>query len=684
MQYRTLDIEQDPERQGFKPHSFDAVVASNVLHATADLRATLQNVRKLLAPGGLLVLLEGTAPQRFGDITVGLTDGWWRFSDYDVRPAYALISRSAWIELLAAAGFAGVSAAPAGSRDFTLFDQQCIILARTPCRPARSWALVCEDPSRAPHLEAAATIFPGTGAPLDRFTDVLYVPARRPAPAAALLKTALDFTHALLSLAPERRPRLWFVTTHAQEAGPPREDWELAQSTLWGYARTLTLEHPDLRPVCIDLDDSAESAVALARVIGSAPEREQEFAIRGGKVLVRRLVVRPVPRSLRRIAAEASYLVTGGCGGLGLGVAEWLARNGARHLILMGRNRPADAAAHTIAEIERAGAAVSLVLGDVSLERDVERALAAAKAAGLPLKGIVHCAGVLGDGVIARQTPDRFDRVLAAKANGSWNLHRLSLNEPLDFFVLFSSGSSLLGSPGQSNHSAANAYMDALAHFRAALGLPALAINWGPWSEVGAATKTAVQARIVTSGLRGIQPHDGIAAMHCLLALPHGQYGVLPIDWPRFLLNSPEAAHRPSLAEVINSGTGYAIPNFTSPASATASQPEPWSMRRTVEAEVARVMGIPASERIPADRPLSDLGLDSLMAVELRNSFARTVGRNLPASLLFSNPTIASLAVFLEGQSKPAAASAAVAGDGAHEDESQLADRLAAKLRQLR
>ena len=652
LEYRTLDIEHDPERQGFEAHSFDAVVASNVLHATANLRATLQNVRKLLAPGGLLVLLEGTAPQRFGDITVGLTEGWWRFSDLDVRPAYALASRNAWIELLAGAGFSSVSAAPASNPDFALFSQQCILLAQAPGPPAKSWATVYDESARAP---------------FDRFTDVMYVPPKRPAPAAALLKTALDLTQELLSLAPERRPRLWFVTTHAQEAGPPREDWELAQSTLWGYARTLAIEHPDLRPVCIDLDDSPESAAALARVTGAAPGKEQEFAIRGGKLLVRRLVPRPVPRSLPRIASQASYLVTGGCGGLGLEVAKWLARNGARHLILMGRGAPSDPAAQAIAEIERAGAAVTVVLGDVSVEPDVERAFAAAKTSRLPLKGIVHCAGVLADGVVARQTHEQFERVLAAKAGGSWNLHRLSLHEALDFFVLFSSGSSLLGSPGQSNHSAANAYMDALAHFRAALGLPALSINWGAWSGVGAATKTAAQTRIGASGLRAIHPDDGIVVMQSLLAAPHAQYGVLPIDWPRFLLNSPEAAHRPMMAEV--------VPAVAAAEPPPAGQPAPLSMRRIVESEVARVMGLPASEKIPADRPLSDLGLDSLMAVEIKNSLARTIGQSLPASLLFNYPTIASLAEFLEE---------AAAGPDSDEHESDLADRLAAKLRQLR
>jgi myxalamid-type polyketide synthase MxaB len=186
------------------------------------------------------------------------------------------------------------------------------------------------------------------------------------------------------------------------------------------------------------------------------------------------------------VRADGSYLITGGLGALGIRVARCLVDQGARHLVLAGRSGPSAEAWEAMEEMRAAGASVREVRADVASPADTARLIEACQAEA-PLRGVVHAAGVLDDGVVDRQTAERFSRVLAPKVYGAWNLHHQTRELPLDFFVLFSSMASVLGSPGQSSYAVANAFLDALAHHRRARGLPGLSINWGPWSEAGMA-----------------------------------------------------------------------------------------------------------------------------------------------------------------------------------------------------
>ncbi|HEY9226744.1 MAG TPA: SDR family NAD(P)-dependent oxidoreductase, partial [Gemmatimonadaceae bacterium] len=190
-----------------------------------------------------------------------------------------------------------------------------------------------------------------------------------------------------------------------------------------------------------------------------------------------------------QVRADATYLVTGGLGGLGLLVARSLAADGARHLVLMGRRAPSATAQATIDQLVASGVQVVVATADVAQAADVQRVIAQIATTLPPLRGIVHAAGVVEDAMLADQDAGRFSRVLAPKVAGTWNLHTLTREFPLDFFVLFSSGAALLGSPGQGNYAAANLFLDALAHQRHAHGLPALSINWGSWAEVGMAAE---------------------------------------------------------------------------------------------------------------------------------------------------------------------------------------------------
>jgi NAD(P)-dependent dehydrogenase (short-subunit alcohol dehydrogenase family) len=356
--------------------------------------------------------------------------------------------------------------------------------------------------------------------------------------------------------------------------------------------------------------------------------------------------------------ADATYLVTGGLRGLGLESARWLVDRGARSLILLGRHAPSGESAAAIQAMEAQGARVEAVAADVA-DLGALRAVFAHVDADLPpLRGIVHCAGVLDDALLAEQSWPRFAQVMGPKIGGASNLDALTRERALDFFVLFSSGSSLLGSPGQANYAAANAWMDALSHRRRAEGLPATAVNWGAWSDVGMAAglDEATRRRAAARGLGVIPTPDGFLALEHLLAREVAQAGVLPIDW-RVL--AQQSAVPPVLSALVQetplaaAGSSAAAPAEGAMRDRLALAPadERAELLRThVEEQVVKVLGLDASRPPAGDDGLTDMGMDSLMAVELRNRLAASLGVTLPSTLAFEHPTIAGLAEFLAGE----------------------------------
>ena len=241
------------------------------------------------------------------------------------------------------------------------------------------------------------------------------------------------------------------------------------------------------------------------------------------------------------VHAQATYLITGGLGGIGLAVAHWLAQQGARQIMLLGRSKPTAALQPALDALTALGVKLTLVQADVTVPTQLQAALAQIDAA-MPLRGIIHAAGVLDDAALSNQNWSRFAHVLAPKMVGAWQLHRLTRNMALDFFVVFSSTAGLLGNRGQANHAAANAFLDAFVHYRRAQGLPALSINWGAWAEIGAAAELVrtQQQQMAAQGMGVITPQHGLAALGYLLtqlANQQGasQVGVVPIHWAKFL-----------------------------------------------------------------------------------------------------------------------------------------------------
>ncbi|HEX8539131.1 MAG TPA: SDR family NAD(P)-dependent oxidoreductase, partial [Cystobacter sp.] len=368
-------------------------------------------------------------------------------------------------------------------------------------------------------------------------------------------QSALYLAQAVVRRGWRDTPRLCLVTRGAH-AVKPGEDVAVAQAPLWGFGRALALEHPELRTTLVDVAGEAHVQAEALLAELAATDGETQVAWREDARHVARLVrgtyeaLGGEPLTLK---ADATYLLTGGLGGLGLTVARWMVEKGARHLVLMGRGEPGEAARQTLQELEKAGARVVVERADVSRREQVEAVLKRVEATLPPLKGVLHAAAVLEDRTVLEMDGERFDKPMAPKVQGAWNLHTLTAGKALDFFVMYSSAAALLGFPGQSNYAAANAFMDALAQHRRGQGLPGLSINWGAFSEVGlAAAQSNRGERLSYRGMGSLQPAQGAAVLERLLSGRAAQVAVMSLDarqWLEFYPNATAPLWTELLAE---------------------------------------------------------------------------------------------------------------------------------------
>ncbi len=354
--------------------------------------------------------------------------------------------------------------------------------------------------------------------------------------------------------------------------------------------------------------------------------------------------------------ADASYLITGGLGGFGMAVARWMAGRGAGNLVLLGRRGASTPeATAAAAELEQLGARVVLCAGDVAQAEDVAAVLAEIDRELPPLRGVVHAAMVLEDALLVNLDRDRIDRVLAPKVSGTWNLHTQTMGRPLDFFVMFSSLSSVFGHAGQASYAAANAFLDALAWHRRAGGMPALTVNWGYLGEVGyLAQRAELGERLERQGVLSFTVPEALAALEKAMQREHVQVSVMRLDWSRWRGLGVTGRVPPRLAHLCRDvGRHDAAPHGNLPWPDVLRAAAPAERRGLVEAlirdKVARVLGT-APERLDGDRPLLQLGLDSLMAVELRNWIEGELRVNLPIVELMRSPSMSRLAEVLAEQ----------------------------------
>jgi phthiocerol/phenolphthiocerol synthesis type-I polyketide synthase D len=436
-----------------------------------------------------------------------------------------------------------------------------------------------------------------------------------------------------------KSPRLWLVTRNGlvvlnDEPGDP------AIGALQGLIRVLAYEHPDLHATLVDLDTSHDVLATLTTELES-PGSDDVIAWRGERRYVQQLSRATLSRRQCNavVRPDGSYILTGGLGGLGMVVARWLVDRGAGRVILNGRTGPTDEQGRDLADFEKR-AEIAFVPGDIASFGVADRLVAAAEKTGLPLRGVVHAAAVIDDGLVATLSRESLDRVWAPKAAGALRLHEVTASRQLDWWVGFSSVASLLGSPGQAAYACANAWLDALAAWRRASGLPAIAINWGQWSDVGI-------ARSLTFGvIDPISPAEGIEALEWLVGSNLTRMGVTRLRLDRAAAAFPEIHNLGYFTAMLEELDAISAGDDWQGAGGLGDL-DPVEVNRIVtdrlRQRISAIMGYPDGSAMRVNQPLIELGMDSLMAVRIRNSARGDFGVEPPVALLLQGASLQDL-----------------------------------------
>ncbi len=695
---RLFDVERDPASQQIPVGQADLVIATNVLHATRSLAETVAHTRALLAPGGCLVLIETTAPRAWQDLTFGLTAGWDRQVDGELRTGSGLLDGAGWIGLLERSGFgagvAEIDSDPDGVQPYT------VLLARADERvvsplAGTGWLLL----GRSAGLDALAAQMTAAGAvslqvplPADLSDDTSWSGAMTDArvqlgstwggvvldcSTAEVFGSSDDeldrMATAIASVSCMLRnlgrsgdaAKLWIITRGGQavewtdEASP-------GQALLWGVGRSLALEHPALWGGMIDLDprSTAGDADSIAQCLTAADEGDQ-FVWRGGTRWTPCLVPSvPPPVAALSLAGDATYLVTGATGRLAPKIVRWLAGAGGRRVVLVGRTSLPDRAewpglvadtagfrlTQLLTEADQLGLAVEYTVADVSNDAAMAEIFERAASSGHPVRGVVHAASshraepLVGTGWAAARES------LTGKVGGGLVLHRLAEQHAVDFLIMFSSTAGILGGRDMATYAGANQVLDALAVDGRRRGLPWLSIAWGTFDDVS--SLGAVRAGDVESlGFRPIDDRRAFALLGSYLSLTQPVAVIADIDRSR-LRAAYQASGRRAMLDELEASAAPVASEVSQPvrwadglAGLDAEQARSWLIDQ-VRAVVADVLGLPA-ERVDPDRGLFDVGLDSLMAVQLRSRLATVTGTPMPTTLVFNYPSVVAVADFI-------------------------------------
>ncbi|RMI33405.1 type I polyketide synthase [Nocardia stercoris] len=587
-------------------------------------------------PGaGAMTTAESTGPQPLSDL-YGIT---WEASESRPEP---VPEPGTWVIVAAAAGPAGDLAdrLQADGHGALIVDPE---FAATADRARWDAAIAAVRPAGAGN--AVGVVYVAAGTENASGTPDLVA-------AEVETTTATLLTVAQAWIASGRIGRIYAVTRGAAPVGD--EPVTLAHTPLWGLGRVVGLEHPGLWGGVIDLDPRHTDPVADATRIAAeitAADVEDQVAYRDDRRLVPRLhnldEVYPATPELR---SDAAYLITGGRGSLGVRLAGWLARRGARHLILLGRSPLADAAAQTreaVAALRESG--VTVYTPDADVADHAAMSALFEDPAWPPVRGVVHAAGTLDAATVADMPVDQFHRVLHAKVRGGLVLDALPALAEVDFFVLFSSAAAVWGSALAAHYCAANHFLDMLAWDRRARRAPALAVDWGWWQD--SAMAAGHGDYFASMGMAELAADTALEVLDATLTGELTQVVAAPVDWRRFLPVMEAKRRRPLLSGMAAASADAlrtaAADRFVDRVRTAAPAARDRLLRDAVQREVAVVLGLDPQVRLDPQRGFFESGMDSITSVELKGRIEALLGRTVPVTTVFEHPTIAGLSAHL-------------------------------------
>ncbi|NEO12997.1 MULTISPECIES: type I polyketide synthase [unclassified Moorena] len=463
-------------------------------------------------------------------------------------------------------------------------------------------------------------------------------------------------------------PELWLVTRGSQSVLSNTENQitGLAASPLWGLGRLVSLEHPQLWGGLIDLDPqvpAADETEKLWELLANQQFEEDHLALRGENTYVARLVNKDTPEFYQplSLSSDSSYLITGGLGALGLHTAQWLVEKGGKNIVLTGRRPPTEKVTESIKKLEETGCQVRVLLGDVSVEADIAKILEQIQTSMPTLKGIIHAAGVTGEIQLLQELEfSQLEAVLRPKVVGGWLLHQLTQKLELDFFVNFSSIASVWGSKGQAHYAAANHFLDGLTYYRRSLGAPSYSINWGPWLGGGMATGEGINL-LNKMGVKPLESEKAIVALEKVLVSNSPQTVVANMNWRLFKQVYELGGKRSLLSEIsLDLEATYGEDGEEQETQKQNSLRERLEavtetqrrelLQKILQEEVAQVLGLPITNRPNPKVGFFDMGMDSLMSVELQRRLSKLLGVNLSSTLTFDSSNIEKLEKYIIDQ----------------------------------
>lgn len=697
--YKVLDIEKDTVTQEFDLIEFDIIIASNVIHATKDLKISLNNIRKLLSENGILILNEVTEKQAWLDITFGLTDGWWNFSDTDIRKEHPLLNNQSWKNLFLQSGFENIEIYSPELNN-KIYTGQSIIIASVNANKSESVNEISEeyvffvfsigsvskDLNEALKKSIDDIVFINEDSSFEKISDKEYsVDYNDHAQLKDLFKVLnvknkkkniliivpeseivnddfinnltlkgssfiLNLLKVVSDLKYKNDIRLTLITQNAIRVSENDKVSGIINSPLWGIKKVISLEHPEFNTKIIDIDFNTKSESIINEIMSESEYNMISF--RNNCNFIPFLNRYKSDSSKIEIDFDSTYMITGGLSGLGLLSAKWLSEKGAKNLALLSRRDNTIEADAILNKIRSSGTDVRIYKCDITLKDELQKIITEINDSGKKLKGIIHSAGFLDDGILINQTVEKFEKVLSPKIKGAWYLHELTKNLEIDFFIMYSSIASLLGSAGQANHSAANSFLDSFAFYRRANGLPAMSINWGVWSEIGSAVKKGADKNEKIPGLGLIDPERGIRALEKIFNSGNAQIGVLPMDWNKYFESTKNKFAENLISNILGSEEEISVKdndNFLDKLR-NANESEQTELLKSYFRElISMIMGLDP-EDLDDEQPLNTMGLDSLMAIELKNKVNIELGVDLNLVRYMEETGIIHLAAELKEQ----------------------------------